>query len=900
MRYVLLTLTLALSALPSMLRAQTQAEVSADFARRYAEVRCPEAHHVLDIAGTAEERSALEFLYAYMDWADIFDQTPEYFLENVRYALRTRTDFPWGASVPDREWRHFVLPVRVNNENLDDFRPQCYDELRRRVAGCTMREAVLEVNHWCHEYVTYRPSDARTSSPLASMRTATGRCGEESTFTVAALRAVGIPARQVYTPRWAHTDDNHAWVEAYVDGRWHFLGACEPAADLDIAWFNQPASRAMLMNTTVLGRYRGDEQVLRATPTQTTINVTDNYAPTATTRVQVVDEAGRKVPGARVRFGLYNYAEFYPIYQTDADADGRASLVSGCGDLLVWAAHEGRYGFAKVTAGKRAKPWTVRLEHRAGEAFEVELNVVPPPTGTNLPRVSAEAEAVNNRRLAREDSVRLAYVHSWPTESKVDEIAEVLGYDEARIRPLFRKSEGNYMNLFSVLEAFCADTVVQLGPTVKPQQEFLLDFLETLSDKDLRDFDLFTVTDHFRALLAGGQPSPSAAKMSPEAYDRFKQYVLSPRIADEMLSPWRSGLRDYLDPARTADYRRTPALLADFVNEHVTTLSGTYARYICESPVAALRGGYADTFSKGLCFVALCRTLGIPARFDAVTSKFQYFSPAGGDEWVDVSFAPAAPAPSAQAAAQHRLALGYTPRKFMENPGYYYHFTLSRLDGGMPQLQNYGEEDTWAGQFRDGTPVPAGDYLLTSGTRMADGSVLARLSVFPLRSDTTVILRMREDPAQVQVIGSFNSENVYHDMQAAKEQSVLATSGRGYFVVGLLRANNEPSMHILHDIELQKDALEAWGRSIVMLFPTQEEYDLFQRRLGEFPNLPRTLRFGVDTQGQVAKDIFGSGLTASDERPAVLIGDTFNRVVFFTQGYTIGIGDQLCKVISKL
>ena len=43
------------------------------------------------------------------------------------------------------------------------------------------------------------------------------------------LWAVGIPARQVYTPRWAHTDDNHAWVEAWVDGEWHYLGASEPA-----------------------------------------------------------------------------------------------------------------------------------------------------------------------------------------------------------------------------------------------------------------------------------------------------------------------------------------------------------------------------------------------------------------------------------------------------------------------------------------------------------------------------------------------------------------------------------------------------------------------------------------------------------------------------------------------
>ena len=141
---------------------------------------------------------------------------------------------PWGKSVPDREWRHFVLPVRVNNEDLDLSRPAFYDELKDRVKGLSMKEAILEVNHWCHEKVSYQPSDARTSSPLATVCNALGRCGEESTFTVAALRSVGIPARQVYTPRWAHTDDNHAWVEAWADGQWYFLGACEPEAVLDL------------------------------------------------------------------------------------------------------------------------------------------------------------------------------------------------------------------------------------------------------------------------------------------------------------------------------------------------------------------------------------------------------------------------------------------------------------------------------------------------------------------------------------------------------------------------------------------------------------------------------------------------------------------------------------------
>ena len=147
--------------------------------------------------------------------ADIADHPGEFYLENVDYAFKAREEMPWGKVVPEREFRHFVLPIRVNNENLDDSRKVFYEELKDRVKNLSLYDAVLEVNHWCHEKVIYTPSDARTSSPLASVKTAYGRCGEESTFTVAALRSVGIPARQVYTPRWAHTDDNHAWVEAW-------------------------------------------------------------------------------------------------------------------------------------------------------------------------------------------------------------------------------------------------------------------------------------------------------------------------------------------------------------------------------------------------------------------------------------------------------------------------------------------------------------------------------------------------------------------------------------------------------------------------------------------------------------------------------------------------------------
>ena len=291
-------------------------KIARDFERRRHIVNNEKYFQFFDGRMSSEQEQAMQFLYAYMPLPDIADYPAEYHLQNVDYALKARAEMPWGKSVPTREFLHFVLPVRVNNENMDTSRAVFYNELKERVKGLSMHDAVLEVNHWCHEKVTYTPSDIRTSSPLATVRTAYGRCGEESTFTVAALRAVGIPARQVYTPRWAHTDNNHAWVEAWVDGEWHFLGACEPEPVLDLAWFNAPASRGMLMHTNAFGSYDGPEEVLSVTPCFTEINVTSNYAPVATTEIKVTDKEGNPVETKR-----YTPQSFYAEYFGDIDLE---------------------------------------------------------------------------------------------------------------------------------------------------------------------------------------------------------------------------------------------------------------------------------------------------------------------------------------------------------------------------------------------------------------------------------------------------------------------------------------------------------------------------------------------------------------------------------------------------
>ena len=850
-------------------------EVKEDFKNRTETFKCDHAQKALELATDDETREALTFLYAYMSWPDVADYSPEFHVAQTQCALKAKREMAWGKNIPEREWLHFVLPTRVNNEHLDTFRTTCYEELKERVKGLSMAEAVLEVNHWCHEYVTYKPSDSRTSTPLQSMKTAYGRCGEESTFTVAALRAVGIPARQVYTPRWAHTDDNHAWVEAWVDGQWHFLGACEPEAVLDLGWFNQPASRAILMHTKAFGRYDGPEDVMSRTAAFTEINVTTNYADVSKTQVCVVNEAGEPVANAHLEFKVYNYAELYTVMKTQTDEQGKAAITAGLGDLVAWATDGQKYGFSKFTVGKDQEIKVV-LNHKAGESFTTEMNITPPTGKNNLPEVDPAAAKENTRRFAIEDSIRTAYIATFPDSAKVKAFCEKEKADFDRFYGFVVKSRGNYQNVFDIYKKY---------------GNLALDVLGTMSEKDIRDFEMKVLEDHLQ--YADAQATPHQL-----------QYVWSPRITNEHLTPWRS----YLKKAFTADeqqqFQSNPGNLVNWIKQHIATDSIWNPMHLCLSPESAHQYAFADVRSKGILFVAAARSLNIPARIDPVTAKVQYDAhaqqPEKGVAWTTVNFDEEKATP--QTAQTGNVHLTYTPREYMENPRYYSHFTLSKLNGGMPALQEYGEGDSWATHFNKEVSMDAGDYVLTSGTRMANGSVLARFSVFSINKDQTteVPLVMREDKGNVAVIGSFNAENKYYDVKDATVKSVLSTTGRGYFVVGLIKANHEPTNHILHDIEKLRKEMESWNRTILLLFTSQEELDRFNKNRSEFTNLPSNLRFGVDSEGQVAKDLFNSGLTHTKELPLVVIGDTFNRVVFKTQGYTIGLGEQIKQTIGKL
>ena len=786
---------------------------------------------------TTEEFEALEFLYAYMPLADLTDYSTGYYLQNVRASFTARNEMGWN--VPEREFRHFVLPIRANNENLDTSRVVFYRELKPRIEGMSMQNAILEVNHWCHEKLTYKPSDARTLSPLSSVVSSLGRCGEESTFTVAALRAVGIPARQVYTPRWAHTDDNHAWVEAWADGKWYFLGACEPEPVLDLGWFNSPASRGLLMHTRVFGSYDGPEEKVMIGPNFTEINLIDNYAKTARVDFTVVDENGSPVDSALVDFKIYNYAEFYPALSKYTDAKGRTFLTAGMGDMMAWASKNGRYGYSKVSFGKDTEVTiTISDQH----TFDPQsMMIVPPPETANIPDVTPEQRAENDRRFAREDSIRKAYMATFVQPD---------GTEKGRLLAL---SAGNHRVIAKFLEDH--------------PDERALALLKSLSNKDLIDVTREILDDSYNA---------------PEA-------ILCPRVENEFLSAYKSFFARSFGTGLQKEELLRPANLIKWVNDSITMLRDPKAWSIPMSPAGVYQARMVDARSRNIFFVALARTLGLDARKDPVTGKIQY-KDAG--QWVDVDFE----ASSQVVAPTGTLVLNYEPTAILANPYYYSHFTISKIENGRTRLLTFDEGQvdmgggvSWANIFKKGTPLDVGDYVLVSGNRLSDGSVPVTMRQFSVREGetTTLDLRITIPEDKLSVIGSFDAETRYCMEPDAEPVSVLSTTGRGFYVIGFLTPRQEPSVHAINDLIAAKSGLEAWGRPILLLTTAEglgwlKEYSA---------SLPSNIHLGIIPDGL---DLKGRRM------PYFFLADTFNRVFFTTEGYTIGLGDQLVTAIAKL
>ena len=428
------------------------------------------------------------------DW----DSYPQSLFEAfAAHSHMLRQTVPWCASLSREAYQQYVLCPRVNDEDLSDHRALFYSQLWDRVKDLSQEEAALEVNRWCHEQASYQAQDDRTASPLTVYRCGSGRCGEESAFLVSALRAVGLAARQVYAPRWSHCDDNHAWVEVLCEGKWRFLGACEPEPVLDRGWFNTAASRAMLVHSRTFGPVA--DLTLHGTPLDRQgqalyHNQTARYAHTKTYTFQ----AG---PWETITLEVLNESRFCPIAALTADETGRVQVELGIGDLHLSAGEKEAFCHgqtedgAELTLPSPCTDWTP-FDFRAPQ--DAPVNPAPLDQAQRQERAAVLAAGTAKRQARMAGYFDEEQAQNYPQQ-----------------RELLQKARGNFREIYAFLS--------------KDNDPLRTALLSSLSDKDLRDVTAQLLEVHLE------RARPWADRYPAEIFRRF---VLCPRVAFERLTDW--------------------------------------------------------------------------------------------------------------------------------------------------------------------------------------------------------------------------------------------------------------------------------------------------------------------------------------------------------------------------
>jgi hypothetical protein len=602
------------------------------------------------------------------------------------------------------------------------------------------------------------------------------------------------------------------------------------------------------------------------------LNLSSNYATTKKITISVKKADGTPADSAKVEFQLYNYAEYYPIASGYTNPQGFTNLLTGMGDLIIWAAKDGKFAYQKFSVPERDTLELVLNQTTPANASEL-FDLVPPHAAKVELKVTDEAKKANNIRLTKEDSIRNATMKTFRDSAWIAGFAAKTKLPADTLARLIKLSYGNWDQISAYLEK-----------NAQAYRSTVLELAIQLADKDYSDAPEAILTDHLVQTAQFG-----LQKLVPSK-ELFTKYVLSPRIALENLSSWRSFLATSFGNGMAQSTRSDISVLTNWIRQNIriNTVANKHSRAPL-SPAGVYNLRVADPESRNIFFVAACRTFGIPARLNPETQIPEYNK---NGEWLRAGFDPEA------ISQPEKGFLKLTEKNNPVPPQYYLHYTIGFLKDGFYKTLEFPEGGRLTNSDQP-LELEVGYYALVTGNRQEDGSVLSRMSFFNIEKgkQSTVLVELRKQSGELKPSGKLNLDQLNLEREG-KSVSLSSLVAGKYSVVIVLDPDKEPSKHILNDLGPYVDHFNQWGGQFVLAMPAEKAG---QAGVLKTYQLPSKMESGIDPDDQILKAIsaiYGTGL--KDKLPLVLFCDPSGNVYLFSSGYKIGMGEQLLKVISAV
>jgi len=490
-----------------------------------------------------------EFLLASMPDVDLVNLKSDDFINYFDALKKNYKRVPWRNKIDENLFYFYILPHRVSQEPLENFTADYADTLYNLVKNIkNMRDVVFRINEWVFTKMKYEPTEQWDQNATTTIKRGIGRCEEMSILFIKALRTVCIPCRHTYTPWWPFTNSNHAWVEVWVDGKWHSLGGGE-LTDLDHAWFRIPSQRAAIIKSIVYGEINGTtdslsselwerlpsrdkksglgnpshtsllkEEIIDRKDTKfTIINSTPNYGDVVELNIQV-KKNNIPVESAQVSINVYNYSSLVPVGSKKTDNNGCVKWVVGKTDLFVYVYKDTMTGY---------QIWRPSAKTNDTILIEISRREIP---DTSFWLYTRKVSGQNPKSKYKPDNDKLKKLQ--------DQHFKEIDVTNISLSATLSQIDTNLVNIFKDAKSNARPLLQFYFDLPDSLRDVFVDYFKRLVSKDIVAIDTIGLYHELSAVL---KSLCLAKKSTPDSI--IKDYVIPSRILYEHIGKWRTQLQ---------------------------------------------------------------------------------------------------------------------------------------------------------------------------------------------------------------------------------------------------------------------------------------------------------------------------------------------------------------------
>ncbi len=146
----------------------------------------------------------------------------QFIIDNIDKALIAYKSAPWCKDMGFEEFCEYVLPYRIGNEPIENFRDSFFAKFKFLLKDSTLNrqeaaDSILKITSQKSMDIIAVPS-GMPDLPVSTLKVLRGgTCRESSNLAIYIMRSMGIPVADDFTPQWPHRGLGHSWTALYVN-----------------------------------------------------------------------------------------------------------------------------------------------------------------------------------------------------------------------------------------------------------------------------------------------------------------------------------------------------------------------------------------------------------------------------------------------------------------------------------------------------------------------------------------------------------------------------------------------------------------------------------------------------------------------------------------------------------